>query len=96
MALLTQEMENMIIEGKLLKEAEAGPLGTSVKMAKDRKARKELERGRLSEGSPLRPTSPARIPSTPSRKLAVARPLGSPIPVIHAAEGYVRARSQSC
>ncbi|KAH8103268.1 DnaJ-domain-containing protein [Cristinia sonorae] len=89
MSLLTQEMENMVIEGKLLKEAEAGPLQTSVRMATERR-RRQLDGAGEMNGSPL------RIPLTPSRKLAVSRPLGSPAPPAGSRPGYVRARSQSC
>ena len=96
MNLLTREMENMVIEGKLLKEAEAGPLQTSVKMAAER--RKLRDQQHAAEETGRMSASPARLPATPSRRLGVTRPLGSPLASFQSRipEGYIRGRSQSC
>ncbi|TCD65568.1 hypothetical protein EIP91_002488 [Steccherinum ochraceum] len=98
MSLLTHEMENMVIESKLRKEADAGPLATTLKMAVERKKRSEetLEQRRLMNGSPMKMSwTVLRSPSTPSRS-GTARPMGSPLPTTRVQEGYIRARSQSC
>ena len=100
MSLLTKEMENMVIEGKLMKEADAGPLQTTVKMAVERRKRKDEEQRAIhADGEPLWiSASSARVSSTLTRRTAVTRPLGSPSPswAGRNPDGYIRARSRSC
>ena len=106
MNLLSQEIENMVIEGKILRES--GPMKSLVDTILERRRNASRNSSPVREPGPSSPASPAlapmsfstpsRIPSSPSRRAAGGerRPFGSPVPSgSRSTRTFIRARSRS-